>query len=76
MLERACFDGAVLEVNGALGEARERERGHKLCGGFGHADAHFGAFLLQQAQEFTRLVGGNSARDSKKDFLSSEIHSH
>lgn len=61
MLERPRLDGAVLEVDGTLGEARERQRGDELGGGIGHAHAHRSTLLLQKAQEFTRLVGGNSA---------------
>ena len=47
VLERARFDGAVLQVDRALGEACKRKRSDKLRRGFGHANANFGTFLLQ-----------------------------
>lgn len=71
MLERPRLDGAVLEVDGTLGEARERQRGDELGGGIGHAHAHLGTFLLQKAQQLAALVHGDSARNAKKDLLSS-----
>ena len=74
VLEGASLDGAVLEVDGALGERRKGEGGHETGGSLGHGHADLGAFLLQQAQEFTALVGGDSAGDSQEDFLSVQVH--
>ena len=71
MLEGARLDGSALEVDGALAEARERQRGDEFGGGIGHAYAYRGSLLLQKAQEFTALVGGDSARNAKEDLLSS-----
>ena len=74
MLEWPRLDGAVLEVHGTLGEARERQRGDEFGGGIGHAHAHLGTLLLQKAQQFAALIYGDSARDSEEDFLSGKIH--
>ena len=74
MLEGTRLDGSALEVDGALGEARERKRGHEFGGGVGHAHAHLGTLLLQKAQQFAAFVHGDSARDPEKDFLSSQFH--
>ena len=49
---------------------RERLEGHgadELGGGLGHDHAHVHAGLLQAAQQFGGLVGGDSPRYPKED---------
>src|SRR5713226_3329902 len=59
------------------GERGKRQRSNKLLRGAGHNDLYPDAAILQQADNFRRLVGCNSAADAQGNlherFLSPEI---
>ena len=50
------------------GESGKGERPDKLLRGVGHDDLHADAAVLQQAHNFRRLIGRNSAADAESDF--------
>src|ERR1039458_3848528 len=79
VLDLGCFFGAprIVETSGELallaphggddfvaGERGEGKRLNELLGGAGHDDADVDFILLQEADEFSGLVGGDSAADS------------
>ena len=50
------------------GERGKGERANKLLRALGHDDLHADAAVLQQADNFRRLVGRNAATDSERNF--------
>ena len=49
------------------GERGKGERLHKVTGRGGHDNVNFKGLTLQGAHQFSRLVRGDSARDSDRD---------
>ena len=74
MLKGTCLDGSVFQVHGTLAKACEGQRCHEFSRSVSHAYAHFGALLLQKAQQFAAFIDGDSARDSEENFLSGQVH--
>jgi hypothetical protein len=78
--DRNVFDGGVDVGNVVFGgrehsgdhffagERSEGERADKLLSGAGHDDLHANTAVLQQANDFGRLVSRDSARHSESDF--------
>jgi len=52
-------------VNGVAAQRLEGQRGDEFAGGGGHDDAHVAALLAQQANQFRRLVGRDTAANSQ-----------